>query len=236
MIHFNPVQDDKDKDCVERGLFLVNNDLYSMLTQQKIRNILLTNAPMEDGQDEVAKYFQVKKQKDALLDQWHEEKKVIIGFKRYYELLFFVKSVSEVDHVWFSFFKVKGMHRHAAIVAGLVCSKFNHLTKELEPGSLTLEYFRNENIKSFKEPNTTVSDHLNQIMSKQFDAPMVQNQFHLSAYVPKQTRMRLIWSTQHDYRVYVHQILRELWGIQQYLKSLPIGWNIHYISAQKTQE
>ncbi len=46
-----------------------------MLTQHKFRNILLTNATTEDGEDEVAKYFKVKKQWDALLDQWHEEKK-----------------------------------------------------------------------------------------------------------------------------------------------------------------
>jgi hypothetical protein len=110
----------------------------------------------------VATYFKVKKQWDELLDQWNEEGKVLIGFKRYYELLFLVKSASEVDHIWFSFFK--GMHCHAAIVAGLVCSRFNHLTNELEPGSLTLEDFRNGDIKSFKEPHTTVSDHLDQIM------------------------------------------------------------------------
>ena len=55
MIHLNLVQDDKN--CVERGLFLVNNDLYSMLTQQKFRNILLTDATTEDGDNEVAKYF-----------------------------------------------------------------------------------------------------------------------------------------------------------------------------------
>jgi hypothetical protein len=79
------------------------------------------------------------------------------------------------------------MHRHAAIVAGLVCSKFNHLTNELERGSLTLEDFRNRNIKSSKELYTTVSDRLDQITSKKFDAPMFHNQFHLSAYVPKQT-------------------------------------------------
>jgi hypothetical protein len=72
MIRLNPVQDEKD--CVEHGLFLVNNDLYNMSTQQKFRNILLTNATAEDGEDEVAKYFKVKKQWDALLDQWHEEK------------------------------------------------------------------------------------------------------------------------------------------------------------------
>jgi hypothetical protein len=79
------------------------------------------------------------------------------------------------------------MHCHAAIVAGLVCSKFNHLTNKLEPGSLTLDDFRNGDIKSFKEPYTIVSDHLEQIMSKKINAPMFQNQFQLSAYVPKQT-------------------------------------------------
>jgi hypothetical protein len=42
-------------------------------------------------------------------------------------------------------------------------------------------------IKSFKEPKTLVSDHLKHIVSKQFGAPMVHNQFHLSAYVPNQT-------------------------------------------------
>jgi hypothetical protein len=94
--------------------------------------------------------------------QWEEEEKVIIGFERYYQLLFLVKSTSQVDHIWFSFFE--GMHCHAAIVAGLVCSKFNHSTNELEPGSLTLEDFRNGNIKSFKEPGITVSDHFYQIM------------------------------------------------------------------------
>jgi hypothetical protein len=69
------------------------------------------------------------------------------------------------------------MHCHAAIVAGLVCSKFNHLTKGFESGSLTLEYFRNGNIKFFKETNTSVSGHLNQIISKQFNTPMVRTNF-----------------------------------------------------------
>jgi hypothetical protein len=78
------------------------------------------------------------------------------------------------------------MHRHAAIVAGFVCSKFNHSTNELEPGSLTLENFRNGSIKSFKEPGTTVLDHLNQIMSKTINVPVSENPFYLSAYVPKQ--------------------------------------------------
>jgi hypothetical protein len=98
----------------------------------------------------------------------------------YYKLLFLVKSSSSVDHVWFSFFK--GMHRYAAIVASLVCSKFNQPTNELSPGSLTLDDFRNEGgMKSFKDPGTTIAEHLDLIMTKKFEAPMFDNQFKLSA-------------------------------------------------------
>jgi hypothetical protein len=71
----------------------------------------------------MAKYFKVEKKWDTLLDKWNAEKKDVVGFERYYELLFLVKSESEVGHVWFSCFE--GMHHHAAIVTGLVCSKFN---------------------------------------------------------------------------------------------------------------
>jgi hypothetical protein len=114
-----------------------------------------------------------------------------------------------MTHIWFSFFK--GMHCHAAIVAGLVCSKFNHSTNDLEPRSLTVEDFRNGNIKSFKGPGTTVVNHLNQIMSKYFDAPMFENPFHLSAYIPKQNMNApdLIEATQ----------LQSLW-ISNFKKSL----------------
>ncbi len=183
MIRLNPVQDDKDH--FEPGLFLIDDDLYSMLKQQKFKEILLTNATTIDGEHDVAKYFKVEKSGIHYWISGMQKKKGVVGFERYYELLFLVKSGSEVDYVWFIFFE--GMHRHAAIVTDLVCSKFNHLTNKLQPGSLTLEDFRNGNIKSFKEPNTLVSDHLNQIMSKQFNTPMVHNQFHLLAYAPNQT-------------------------------------------------
>ncbi len=158
------------KDCVDRGLFSTDNDSYNQLTHRNFKKILLTNATTDDGEYDVATYFKVQKQWDELLFRWKEEEKVIIGFGRYYKLLFLVKSTSQVDHIWFSFFK--GMHCHAGIVASLVCSKLNHSTNKLEPGSITLEDFRSGSIKSFKEPGTTVSDHLNQIMSKKIDAPM----------------------------------------------------------------
>jgi hypothetical protein len=109
----------------------------------------------------------------------------LIGYKRYYKLLFLVKSSSTVDHVWFSFFK--GMHCLAAIVAGLLCSKFDHTTNELKPGSLTFDDFIIDGaLKNSKVPGTTVKEHLDQIIAKEFKAPMFHDEFHLSAYVPKQ--------------------------------------------------
>jgi hypothetical protein len=55
---------------------------------------------------------------------------------------------------------------------------------------LLLDDFRNEGaVKNFKVPGTTVKKHLDQIMAKEFDAPMFHNEFHLSVYIPKQAMM-----------------------------------------------
>ena len=172
MICLNPVTDCDNS--IKRGLFATDTNLLCKLKNQTFKEILLTDATTKDGEDAVVKYFGVQKQWEKLLKQWYEEKKEVRGYKQYYELLFLVKSSSTVDHVWFSFFE--GMHRHAAIFAGLVCSKFNHTTNELKPGSLTLDDFRNEGaVKNFKVPGTTVEEHLDQIMAKEFDAPMFHN-------------------------------------------------------------
>jgi hypothetical protein len=96
------------------------------------------------------------------------------------------------------------MYHHAAIVAGLLCSKFNHTTNELKPGSLTLDNFKIDGaVKNFKVPGTTVEEHLDQIIAKEIKAPMFHNEFHLSPYVPKQlmdadklieaTRLQSLW-------------------------------------------
>jgi hypothetical protein len=78
------------------------------------------------------------------------------------------------------------MHRRAAVVTGTLCSKFNHFTNELEPGSLTLDDFRNEDIvKSFSNPGVTVEEQLNNIMTKQIEAPMFNNTFFIHGYITK---------------------------------------------------
>ena len=129
MIRLNPVTEVNDS--VKRGLVAITTPLEQMLGSDNFKEILLTDATTEEGENKVAEFFKVETAWELLLEKWQNNNQNLTGFKRYYELLFLVKSKSKNDRVWFSFFE--GMHRHAAIVGGLVCSKFNHSTNELEP-------------------------------------------------------------------------------------------------------
>jgi hypothetical protein len=136
----------------------------------------------------VATYFKVKKQWDESLDQWNVEGKVIIGSKQYYELLFLVKSASEVDHIWFSFFE--GMHRHAAIVT--VSQFLSVLNSNISPTNLNWDHslWKILEIKILslsRSPTLQFLTIWTRSCHKKIDTPMFQSQFHLSAYVPKQT-------------------------------------------------
>ena len=185
MIRLNPVK--VGEESVTRGLFPKQKDLATFVRSEEFKEILDTDAITEEGERKIAKYFNVETKWISLLEDYEDqdEKKTLSGFKRYFELLFLVKSESKRDEVWFSFFE--GMHRHAAIVAGLLCSKFNHMINELKLGSLTLKDFSGDTVlKSYKDPGISVEDHLNKIMTKQLDPPMLTNTFHLSAYIPKQ--------------------------------------------------
>ena len=184
MIRLNPVK--VGEESVTRGLFPKQKDLATFVRSEEFKEILDTDAITEEGERKIAKYFNVETKWISLLEDYEEQdgKTTLSGFKRYFELLFLVKSESKRDEVWFSFFE--GMHRHAAIVAGLLCSKFNHMTNELKLGSLTLKDFSGDTVlKSYKDPGISVEDHLNKIMTKQLDPPMFTNTFHLSAYIPK---------------------------------------------------
>jgi hypothetical protein len=50
------------KQCVEKGLFSTDNDVHNQLTHRNFKMIILTNATMDEGEDDVAKYFKVQKQ------------------------------------------------------------------------------------------------------------------------------------------------------------------------------
>ena len=173
-------------ESVKRGLFSIMTNTDELITSVEFKDILKTDATTEEGVQEVLMYFQVDNGRwKELLQEWQEKHKTpLTGFRRYYELLYLVKSQSRYDHIWFSFFE--GMHRHAAIVAGLVCSKFNHSTNKLVPGSVMLDDFKNEDVLiSYKDPGITVASHLDAIMTNTAEAPMLHNGFNLTAYIPK---------------------------------------------------
>jgi len=158
MIRLNPVTDVDES--VQRGLVAIKlglGRLDDMLTTEEFKELLLSDPTTEEGEIKVAEFFKVLPKWVTLTNKWNDEKKIVHGFRRYYELLFLVKSQSKHDRVWFSFFE--GMHRHAAVVTGMLCSKLDNFTNELEPGSLTLDHFKNEDVvKSFSSPGVTVEN------------------------------------------------------------------------------
>ncbi len=106
MICLNPVTDVVDS--VKRGLVAVITPLEQLLGSDEFKEILTTDATTEDGENKVAEYFKIENAWEHLLGKWQQDNQNITGFKRYYELLFLVKSKSKHDRVWFSFFE--GMH------------------------------------------------------------------------------------------------------------------------------
>ncbi len=44
-------------------------------------------------------------------------------------------------------------------------------------------------MKNFKDPNTTVGEHLDRIFAQEHDAPMFHTKFNISAYVPTTTTL-----------------------------------------------
>ncbi len=73
MICLNPVTDRDDS--VKRGLFATDTNLLCKLKNQTFKEILLTDATTEDGEDAVVKYFGVQEQWEKLLEQWYKKKR-----------------------------------------------------------------------------------------------------------------------------------------------------------------
>ena len=95
MIHLNPVTDVVDS--VKRGLVAVITPLEQLLRSDEFKEILPTDANTEDGENKVAEYFKIENAWERLLEKWQQDNQNISGFKRYYELLFLVKSKSKHD-------------------------------------------------------------------------------------------------------------------------------------------
>jgi hypothetical protein len=95
------------------------------------------NRTTEDGQTAIAQHYD-------FLDKWKASKHKGDHFDIYYELLLLVKTKSKNDMVWISF--IQGLYRQPAIIASLLCMKFDYSNNIIIPGSLQLNDFEKHKI------------------------------------------------------------------------------------------
>jgi hypothetical protein len=93
-----------------------------------------------------------------------------------------MKTKSKNDSVWISF--IEGLHRHAAILASLLCMKFKYSNNNVIPGSLQLDDFEKAKIPHYKNPGVTPREQFGQIIRNHFEALMFKTPMLIQAYIP----------------------------------------------------
>ncbi len=84
------------------------------------------------------------------------------NYQRYFQLLGLVKINSPVNFLWVSF--VEGLHRHAATILVLLCTKFDY-KNEIQPGSLSTQDFKAAKIPHFVDPKISPEEQIMLIMN-----------------------------------------------------------------------
>jgi len=132
-------------------------------------------ALLKEGQDRIADFYQVAK-------LWKQMKKNECNYERYFQLLMLVKTDSTANYLWVSF--IEGLHRHAATILALLCTKFDYQNKIL-PGSLSIQDFKDAKIPHFVDPKISPQDQMKQIMNGDETSKMLKNPFTVKVYIPK---------------------------------------------------
>jgi hypothetical protein len=91
----------------------------------------------------------------------------------YYELLLLAKTKSKNDYVWISF--IEGLQRHAAILASLLCMKFDYSNNNIILGSFQLDNFERAHILHYKNPGVTPREQLGKIVGDHFEVLMLKH-------------------------------------------------------------
>ncbi len=104
----------------------------------------------------------------SVLDKWTASKHEGDHVDTYFKLLLLVKIKSKNDKVRISF--IEGLHRHAAILASLLCMKFDHSNNIIIPGSLQLDHFEKAQLLHYNNPGVIPRQQLAHIAGNNFDA------------------------------------------------------------------
>jgi hypothetical protein len=150
--------------------------------RRKFQAVLSIGETTEDGQNAIAQHYSV-------LDDWTASNHEGDHVETYYELLLLVKTKTKNDNVWISF--IEGLHKHAAILASLLCMKFNHSNNIIIPGPLQLDNFEKAQFQHYKNPGITSREQLGQIAGNHFEVLMLKyicsfkHIFHIKLQIKK---------------------------------------------------
>jgi hypothetical protein len=91
--------------------------------------------------------------------------------------------------VWISF--VEGLHRHAAIIMCLTCSRFDLLDNNIDHNSLKKKDFKLVGVPHYKNPQMSPIQVLNAILNGNFNAPMLMNPFLVQVFLPAHKKLQI---------------------------------------------
>ena len=174
MHRLNPTH--KVNDEVFMGFFPPTHDYYNeLLEDERFKLFLMSDGTTKEGQDSIANYYQVAK-------LWEQMDKSKCNYQRYFQLLMLVKTESPADFLWVSF--VEGLHRHAATILALLCTKFDYENK-IQPGSLSIQDFKAAKIPHFVDPKISPEEQIKLVMNGGEISKMLRNPFSVEVYIPK---------------------------------------------------
>jgi hypothetical protein len=172
-----PQQRSMTDDTITKNYFPSNSDKNKIYSSTTFKEFLTTNSMTEDGLMKIATFYDVK-------DQWSNATSgQSFTINHYYELLLMVKKSSTKDNIWMSFYE--GLHRYAALMMCLICSKIDLVSNKIIHGSLTADYFKTKfTIKEFKEPDKSPLAQLQGIfIDKNIKTPMLTTLVMIKAFV-----------------------------------------------------
>jgi hypothetical protein len=175
----NPQQRSMADDTITKNYFPSNSDTKKHFSSTEFIDLLRTNAMTKDGLIAAAKYYGVN-------DEWNNATSgQSFRIKHYYKLLLMVKKLSTKDHIWMSFYE--GLHRHAALMMCLLCSKIDLVSNKVNHDSLTANYFKMKiSIKEFKEPDKSTLEQLERMfIDEDVKAPMLTTLVIIRAFIPR---------------------------------------------------
>ena len=188
MTRLNPCASYNDEKEKITSLTSFDETYIKFIKSDEFRDLLLIDGTTKEGQKAIAEHYGVS-------DEWKDLINVNVNnddLTQYYNLLYLVKTESKNDHVWISF--VEGLHRHAAIVLSLLCSKFDYQNNTLVSKSLHITNFEKADIPGFARPtDSTLTPErllndiylLDDIDNKDSDySTMLKKPFTVKAYFP----------------------------------------------------